>query len=176
MGRYVTWVVLSAGFVIRGYLSDVLPLRLLHNVVHPCSACVHIVDHSVGAQHLLHHILHSEIRVKASLRIQHAYACGLQSCCMVIVLIPLSEPASHPSVCCMAIGQAAVCQLLTTSNAHMYTFSSTCTGALGLVFAVMQAQHVAAGGPCTVLIAEKQIVEAAKRMCRGTRSTLGPTL
>ena len=48
-----------------GYLRDALPLRLLHNVVHPCSACVYVVDHPMGAQHLLHHILHLNIGLKA---------------------------------------------------------------------------------------------------------------
>ena len=43
---------------IVGNLSDALPLRLLHDVVHPCGARIHIVDHAMRPQHLFHHILH----------------------------------------------------------------------------------------------------------------------
>ena len=35
------------------YLRDALPLGLLHNVIHPGCARVHVVDHSVSADQLL---------------------------------------------------------------------------------------------------------------------------
>lgn len=58
----------------KRYLCDPLPLRLLHNVIHPGGAGIHIVDHAMRAQHLLNHILHIPEQVPCSAPLSYTSA------------------------------------------------------------------------------------------------------
>ena len=73
------------------YLRDALPLGLLHNVIHPGCARVHIVDHPMSAHQLLDCKLHEPRRhVTAGVLLCRLITSQLQEAeqqdCLVILL------------------------------------------------------------------------------------------